>query len=62
LPCEWRNRQQTRAAVFVAIQEVLKNLPQEYSNDDYRVKCDAVYQHVHDSYNGPERSVYGVAG
>jgi hypothetical protein len=51
-----------RAAVLVAIQEVLENLPQKYSDDDYRVKCEAVYQHVCDSYYGAGRSVYGVAG
>jgi hypothetical protein len=42
----------TSAAVLIAIQEMLENLPQKYSNDDYRVKCDAVYQHVYDSYYG----------
>jgi len=43
--------------VLVAIQEALENLPQKYSADDYRVKCDAVYQHVYDSYYGPGQSV-----
>ncbi len=62
LVLEWRSRQQTRAAVLVAIQEVLENLPQKYSDDDYNMKCDAVYQHVYDSYYGSGRSVYGVAG
>ncbi len=58
----WRSQQQTRAAVFVAIQEVLENLPQKYSDDDYRIKCEAVYQHMHDLYYGVGRSVYAVAG
>lgn len=62
LVLEWRGRQQTRAAVLVAIQEVLENLPQKYSDDAYRVKCETVYQHVYDSYYGAGRSVYGVAG
>ena len=35
-------------------------LPQKYSDDDYRVKCDAVYQHVYDSYYGAGRSVYAA--
>ena len=61
LVLEWRSRQQTRAAVLVSIQDVLENLPQKYSDDDYRVKCDAVYQHVYDSYYGAGRSVYAVA-
>jgi len=62
LVLEWRSRQQTRAAVLVAIQEVLENLPQKYSDDDYRLKCETVYQHVYDSYYGAGGSVYGVAG
>ena len=48
--------------MLVAIQEVLENLPQKYSDDDYRVKCETVYQHVYDSYYDAKRSVYGVAG
>ncbi len=52
------SRQQTRAAVSVAIQEVLKNLPQKYSEDDYRVKCNAVYPHVYESYVDAGRSEY----
>ena len=35
LVLEWRSWQRTRAAVFVAIQEVLENLPQKYPDDDY---------------------------
>jgi type I restriction enzyme R subunit len=62
LVLEWRSRQQTRAAVLVAIQEVLENLPEKYSDDDYRVKCESVYQHVYDSYYGVGRSVYEMAG
>ncbi len=48
--------------MYVPIQNVLENLPQKYSDDDYRVKCDAVYQYVYDSYYGAGRSVYGVEG
>jgi len=62
LVLEWRSRQQTRAAVQVAIQDVLENLPQKYSDEEYNVKCEAVYQHVYDSYYGAGQSVYGVAG
>ena len=41
----------------MAIQKVLENLPQKYS-DDYHVKCEAVYQHVYDSYYVAGQSVY----
>ncbi len=54
----WRSRQQARAAVFVAIQNVLENLPQKYSDDDYRAKCEAAYRHVYDLYYGAGGSVY----
>ena len=62
LVLEWRSRQQTRTAVLVAIKDALENLPQKYSDEEYRVKCEAVYQHVYDSYYSAGRSVYGVAG
>ena len=42
--------------------EVLENLPQKYSDDDYHMTCESVYQHVYDSYYGAGRSVYEVAG
>ncbi len=51
-----------RATVFGAIQEVLENLPQKYSNDDYRVKCEAVFQHMCGSYYEAVRSVYAGWG
>jgi type I restriction enzyme R subunit len=60
LVLEWRSRQQTRAAVFVTIQEVPENLPQKYSDEDYRVKCETVYQHVYDLYYGAGQSAYGA--
>ena len=41
---------------------MLENLPQKYSDDDYRVKCETVYQHVYDSYYGAGRRMFGAAG
>jgi len=41
--------------------EVFENLPQKYPDDDYRVKCETVYQRVYDSYYGEGRSVYAPA-
>jgi type I restriction enzyme, R subunit len=61
LVLEWRSRQETRAGVLVAIKDVLDNLPEKYSTDDYNAKCEAVYQHVYDSYYGAEQSVYGTS-
>jgi type I restriction enzyme R subunit len=60
---DWRKRQQTRAAVRVAIEEVLDELPEgPYPRPVYAAKCQAVYQHVYDAYFGENRSVYAAAG
>ncbi len=61
LMLEWRSKQQTRAAVRVAIKRALEDLPRVYTDDLYQQKCEAVYQHVYESYYGPRRSVYSAA-
>jgi type I restriction enzyme R subunit len=61
LVLDWRKRQQARAAVRLAIEEVLDRLPPTYDAEAYQRKCDLVYQHVYDSYYGPGRSVYAGA-
>jgi type I restriction enzyme R subunit len=58
---DWRKRQQSRAAVRLTIEEMLEGLPPSYTRKLYQRKCDAVYQHVYDSYFGQGRSVYTVA-
>jgi type I restriction enzyme M protein len=45
-------RQQSRGMVRLCIEEFLDKLPQVYATDLYRAKCEAVYQHVFDSYGG----------
>jgi type I restriction enzyme R subunit len=52
LVLDWRKRQQSRAMVRVCIEEFLDKLPQVYTPELYRAKCEAVYQHVYDSYGG----------
>ncbi len=61
LVLDWRKRQQSRAAVKLVIEETLDRLPQSYSPDLYELKCEAVYQHVYDSYYGQGRSIYAQA-
>jgi type I restriction enzyme R subunit len=60
LVLDWRKRQQSRAAVLVAIEDVFDRvLPDPpFTADVYRQKCELVYQHVYDSYFGEGRSVY----
>jgi len=61
LVLDWRKRQQSRAAVRVCIEEALDRLPQPFTPELWRRKCDVVYQHVYDSYFGQQQSVYATA-
>jgi type I restriction enzyme R subunit len=58
LGLEWRKRQQTRASVRLCIEESLEKLPPVYTQEIYREKCDAIYQHIYDNYAGEGQSVY----
>ncbi|WP_375476926.1 type I restriction endonuclease subunit R [uncultured Nostoc sp.] len=57
LVLDWKNRQQTRASVEVAIKDNLDRLPQSYSAELYEQKCQEVYQHIYENYSGQE-SIY----
>jgi type I restriction enzyme R subunit len=58
---DWRKEQTTRAAVRVAVEETLDRLPEKFTRQLYAQKCDAVYQHVFDSYWDDGHSVYEMA-
>ena len=58
LVLDWRKEQRARAAVRLAVEEQLDELPERFTTDLYEQKCDAVYQHVFDSYWDDGRSVY----
>jgi type I restriction enzyme R subunit len=63
LVLDWRKQQKTRASVRVAIFDALEQLPPTtYTKELYDQKCEAVYQHVYESYFGAGQSVYAVAG
>ena len=59
LVLDWRKRQSTRAAVRLSVEEKLDELPSTFTAAIYQRKCDAVYQHIHESYMGSGQSVYG---
>jgi type I restriction enzyme R subunit len=61
LVLDWRRRQQPKAAVKVAIADILDQLPESYSPEVYQRKCEEVYQHVYESYSGAGRSIYNTA-
>ena len=48
LVLDWRKNQQTRAAVRLAIEEKLDQLPEAYDTKLFREKCDVVYQHMYE--------------
>ena len=58
LVLDWRKEQRTRAAVRVTVEETLDRLPEKYTRQVYAQKCDAVYQHVFESYFDDCHSVY----
>jgi type I restriction enzyme R subunit len=61
LVLDWRKKLRTRADVFSTVKTVLDDLPRIYSVDLYQAKCDSVYWHVFDSYQGEGLSVYSIA-
>jgi type I restriction enzyme R subunit len=62
LVLDWRKKQQARADVKVAIDDVLyTELPENYSTGEYQMKIDLVYRHVYDSYWGEGNSVYAYS-
>jgi type I restriction enzyme R subunit len=61
LVIDWRKEQRSRAAVRLAVEETLDRLPEKYTRVIYKQKCDAVYQHVFDSYWDDGHSVYDRA-
>jgi type I restriction enzyme R subunit len=60
LVLDWRKKQRTRADVYTTVKTVLDELPRAYTTELYQQKCDTVYQHVYDSYQGEGRSIYGT--
>ena len=61
LVLDWRKRQKSLAAVRITIDEILDELPECYTPQIYTQKCEAVYHHIYDSYQGDGNSIYGVA-
>ncbi len=56
---DWRKRQQSRAQVRQAIEQILdEELPPVYDRNVFTRKCDMIYQHIYDNYTGPNQSIY----
>jgi len=61
LVIDWRKKLRTRADVYVTVEKLLDELPRVYTPDIFKQKCQSVFRHVFDSYQGEGKSVYGVA-
>lgn len=60
LVLDWKKRQQSRAAVQVAIESELDRLPRDaYKIELYKEKCTLIFEHVFEVYPGDGRSIYG---
>ena len=59
---DWRKRQQSRAAVRLAIEDILyDHLPNPYTPELCDQKRDDVYQHIYANYYGAGQSIYTAA-
>ncbi|MBA7645439.1 hypothetical protein ES703_53197 [subsurface metagenome] len=60
LVLDWKKKSQTRADVEITIEDMLyQDLPEEqYPEEMIISKSKLVYQHVYDSYHGPDSNVY----
>ncbi|MBI2970454.1 MAG: HsdR family type I site-specific deoxyribonuclease [Gammaproteobacteria bacterium] len=59
LVLNWRQKTQARAKVRLAIEDMLdEGLPRSYTRQIYHAKCNALFEHVYESYQGDGESVY----
>jgi len=61
LVLDWRKKLQTRADVYSTVKTVLDELPRIFTPELYETKCDCIYQHVYDCYQGEGESIYQSA-
>ena len=55
----WRQKIQSRAKVRLAIEDVLDDgLPRAYSKDLYAAKCNSLFEHMFESYQGEGHSAF----
>jgi type I restriction enzyme R subunit len=51
LVLNWRQKQQARAQVKIAIEDTLdEGLPRAYTPDLYKTKCSVVFEHVFETF------------
>jgi hypothetical protein len=58
----WRQKAHARAGVRLAIEDGLdEGLPRAYTKETYQTKCNALFEHVYESYMGDGKSSYTEA-
>ena len=63
LVLDWRKRSSARAQIRLAIEDILDGgLPDPYTKELYNTKCEVLFEHVYESYQGDGGSVYTQAG
>ena len=56
---DWRKQERSRAEVRLTVEKTLDDeLPEPYTPALFNQKCEAVYQHIYDSYYGAGKSIY----
>ncbi len=55
---DWRNFQPRRAAVKVAINDYIYELPQSYKEKELPIKSNSVYLHMYDNYVDAKNNIY----
>ncbi|MDP4199898.1 MAG: DUF3387 domain-containing protein [Bacteroidota bacterium] len=58
LVLDWKKKQATSSAVRKTIEEVLDQLPRTCTSPVWQKKCEQVYLHIYESYQGEGRSIY----
>ena len=62
LVLDWRKRSSARAQIRLAIEDTLDDgLPRTYTKELYNTKCEVLFEHVYESYQGDGSSVYAGA-
>ncbi len=59
LVLDWRKRSSARAQIRLAIEDTLdEGLPRTFTKELYNAKCEVLFEHVYESYQGDGGSVY----
>jgi type I restriction enzyme R subunit len=58
LVLNWRNKPSARSQMKMKIEDILDGLPEAYSPEAYREKCDAIFEHIYEGYPEKGKGIY----